>query len=62
MGSTNFKKTHSVVHSKFMSPTAGTPLNLIHGLADEMFKNKTGVVEEANLNNQSNPFKFKRNT
>lgn len=27
-----------------------------------MFKNKTGLVEEANFNNQSNPFKFKRNT
>jgi hypothetical protein len=53
------------MHSKFLSPTVAcgtTPLNLIHGLADDMFKNKTGLVEEANLNSVSNPFKFKRNT
>ena len=62
VGSTNFKKTHSVVQSKFLSPTAATPMNMIHGLADDMFKNKSGVVEEANFNNHANPFKFKRNT
>ena len=66
LGSQSFKKNHSVVHSKFLSPTAASgltsPLGLIHGLAGEMFKNKSGQTEEANLNSNLNPFKFKRNT
>jgi len=64
MISSNYKKNHSVVHSKFLSPTVGnsTPLHLIHGLAGEMFKNKSGKAEEATLNSNLNPFKFKRNT
>jgi hypothetical protein len=33
----------------------------VHGMAGELFKNNSGIVDEANLNSQANPFKFKRN-
>jgi hypothetical protein len=33
----------------------------VHGIAGDVFKKNTGVAEEANLNSDANPFKFKRN-
>ncbi len=49
-----------------MSPSVGaTPQNSslfpVHGIAGDIFKNNTGKVDEANLNTDANPFKFKRN-
>ena len=47
-----------------MSPSVGTQnssLYPVHGIAGDVFKKNTGKANEANLNSDANPFKFKRN-
>jgi hypothetical protein len=49
-----------------VSPSVGTtPQNSslfpVHGIAGDVFKKNMGMAEEANLNSDANPFKFKRN-
>lgn len=60
----SFKKTFSLNHSKFVSPTAAHPFGIskmTHGLATELFNNSPGVTEQANFNSVANPFKHKKN-
>ena len=62
----HFKKTQSLLATRYISPSVGyTPQNKalipVHGMAGDIFKNSSGMADEANLNSSTNPFKFKRN-